>query len=170
MKSKFADSSSLADSSHSVLLNEKSATLKYNTTKTTSSVFLVYFSSISNNTHRFIQKIGVENARIPVDLEESLTVDRPYVLVCPTYSGGGNHTSGAVPKPVIKFLNNSHNRNFCKAIIASGNTNFGNTYGLAGSVLSQKLGVPLLYTFEISGTQSDIKKIQTVLEKFWSQS
>lgn len=149
--------------------NQKSVTFDNSSRKTISSVFLVYFSSISNNTHRFIQKIGVPNARIPVNLEENLKINQPYVLVCPTYSGGGAHTSGAVPKQVIKFLNDSHNRSFCRAVIASGNTNFGNTYGLAGSVLSQKLGVPLLYTFEISGTNSDIQKIQTILKNFWSK-
>lgn len=34
--------------------------------------FLVYFSSISNNTHRFIQKLGFDNVRIPVEMEEKL--------------------------------------------------------------------------------------------------
>lgn len=169
MKDKPLETPFLVDNSQVLSLNQESPTFDNSLKQTISSIFLVYFSSISNNTHRFIQKIGVQNARIPVNLEESLKVNQPYVLVCPTYSGGGAHTSGAVPKQVIKFLNNSHNRSFCRAIIASGNTNFGNTYGLAGSVLSQKLGVPLLYTFEISGTSSDVQKIQAILKNFWSK-
>lgn len=169
MKDKPLETTFFGSNSHPLSLNQKSSTSDNSSRKTTSSIFLVYFSSISNNTHRFIQKIGVSNARIPVSLEENLKVNQPYVLVCPTYSGGGAHTSGAVPKQVIKFLNDPHNRSFCRAIIASGNTNFGNTYGLAGSVLSQKLGVPLLYTFEIAGTNSDIQKIQVILKNFWSK-
>lgn len=95
-------------------------------------IFLVYFSSISNNTHRFIEKLGFKNQRIPIDIDSQIEVNQDYVLFCPTYSGGKGETSGSVPKPVIKFLNNEQNRKFCKGVIASGNTNFGDTYALAG--------------------------------------
>lgn len=133
-------------------------------------IFLVYFSSISNNTHRFIQKLGFENARIPVNLEESLEVNRDYVIFCPTYSGGGNDSAGAVPKPVIKFLNKESNRKFCRGVIASGNTNFGDTFAIAGTILSKKLQVPLLYQFELIGTQTDVVNVQNIIKKFWNKN
>lgn len=126
----------------------------------------VYFSSVSNNTHRFVLKLGVESLRIPVErTEEELLVSRDYLLICPTYSGGGEHTSGAVPKQVIHFLNKIENRSHCRGIIAGGNTNFGNTYGLAGSVLAKKLNVPHLYTFEISGTIEDVERIKQIFAR-----
>lgn len=134
--------------------------------KATGEVHVVYFSSISNNTHRFIQKLSVENSRIPYELEENLNVNSNYVLITPTYSGGGEFTSGAVPKQVIKFLNNEKNRNFCRGVIASGNTNFGNTFAMAGPILSKKLNVPLLYQFELLGTQDDVSKIKQILKDF----
>ena len=73
---------------------------------------LVYFSSVSENTHRFVEKLGVPAIRIP--LHGRIEVDEPYVLVLPTY-GGGRATpdindGGYVPKQVIAFLNNEHNR------------------------------------------------------------
>lgn len=123
----------------------------------------VYFSSVSNNTHRFVLKLGFEVLRIPLDLDKSIDAPREFILISPTYSGGGEHTSGAVPKQVIRFLNKLENRNLCKGVIASGNTNFGNTYGLAGTVLAKKLNVPLLYTFEISGTNEDVSRIKKIL-------
>lgn len=95
-------------------------------------IHVVYFSSLSNNTHRFIQKLEVLNSRIPHDLQEEILVDKDYVLITPTYSGGGDIKEGAVPKQVIKFLNNKQNRNFCRGVIASGNTNFGDTLQLLG--------------------------------------
>ncbi len=65
---------------------------------------LVYFSSRSENTHRFVEKLGVAALRLPVDAaEEPPEVEEPFVLVSPTYGGGGE--KGAVPKPVIRFLN-----------------------------------------------------------------
>src|SRR5699024_6146412 len=65
---------------------------------------LVYFSSASQTTHRFVERLGLEAHRIPLrPTEPFLTVDEEYVLIVPTY-GGGNQR-GAVPRQVIKFLN-----------------------------------------------------------------
>ena len=47
---------------------------------------VVYFSSVSENTHRFVQKLGIPATRIP--LHGRIEVDQPYVLVLPTYGGG----------------------------------------------------------------------------------
>ncbi|MCW1063202.1 class Ib ribonucleoside-diphosphate reductase assembly flavoprotein NrdI, partial [Streptococcus anginosus] len=92
--------------------------------------------------------------------------DEPYVLICPTY-GGGNHR-GAVPRPVIKFLNNEHNRALIRGVIAGGNTNFGDVYGLAGDVIAEKCGVPMMYRFELLGTPTDVATVKEGLEQFWA--
>ena len=58
---------------------------------------LVYFSSTSENTHRFVRKLGFPRVRIPLRPgEKPVKVDEEYILVVPTY-GGGN-VKGAVPK------------------------------------------------------------------------
>ena len=59
---------------------------------------------------------------------------------------------GYVPKQVIAFLNNEHNRSLLRGVIAAGNTNFGAEFGYAGDVVSRKCGVPYLYRFELMGT------------------
>lgn len=130
-------------------------------------VYVIYFSSISNNTKRFIEKLNVRNDRIPISLDEELLVNDDYVLIVPTYSGGGNDTKGAVPKQVIRFLNNKQNREHCKAVISSGNTNFGDTYCIAGPIISNKLNIPLLYQFELLGTAKDVENIGKILEEFF---
>ena len=71
---------------------------------------VVYFSSVSDNTHRFVKKLGLRAVRIPVArAEEPITVDEPFVLITPTYGGGKQATAvsggGYVPKQVIRFLN-----------------------------------------------------------------
>lgn len=129
---------------------------------------LVYFSSISGNTHRFVEKLGRESLRIPLYAkEEPLMVTEPFVLVVPTY-GGGPETR-AVPKQVIRFLNEEQNRTLCRGVIAGGNTNFGDTFGLAGDIISRKLQVPHLYRFEVFGTPEDVEKVNEGLEQFWKQ-
>ena len=58
---------------------------------------LVYFSSTSENTHRFVGKLGLPAVRIPLlPTDGPLRVDEEYVLVVPTYGGGT--VKGAVPK------------------------------------------------------------------------
>lgn len=130
---------------------------------------LVYFSSVSENTHRFVQKLGLDATRIP--LHGRIRVEEPYVLVLPTY-GGGRATAdvdagGYVPKQVIAFLNDEHNRSLLRGVIAAGNTNFGAEFGYAGDVVSRKCSVPYLYRFELMGTDDDVQAVRAGLADFW---
>lgn len=129
---------------------------------------LVYFSSISGNTHRFVEKLGLPAKRIPLYAkDEPLVVDEPFVLIVPTY-GGGPETR-AVPKQVIRFLNDERNRTLCRGVIAAGNTNFGEAFCIAGDIIARKLQVPYLYRFEVFGTPDDVNAVKRGLEQFWSQ-
>lgn len=132
------------------------------------SVDLIYFSSISGNTHRFVEKLGRPARRIPLySREEPLVVDAPFVLLVPTY-GGGPETR-AVPKQVIKFLNDERNRKHLRGVMAAGNTNFGEAYCIAGDIIARKCQVPYLYRFEVFGTPDDVEAVQKGLEAFWKQ-
>jgi len=129
---------------------------------------LVYFSSVSENTHRFVQRLGVPAARIPVRASEPpLQVDEPYVLIVPTY-GGGNE-GGAVPRRVREFLNDPHNRSLIRGVIAAGNTNFGAAFCIAGDIISAKCQVPYLYAFELMGTAEDVTRVREGLVRFWQR-
>jgi protein involved in ribonucleotide reduction len=130
---------------------------------------LVYFSSVSENTHRFVQKLGLPAVRIP--LHGRIEVGVPYVLVLPTYGGGRAtpdvNAGGYVPKQVIAFLNNEHNRSLLRGVIAAGNTNFGAEFCYAGDVVSRKCAVPYLYRFELMGTDEDVRAVRAGLADFW---
>jgi len=128
---------------------------------------VVYFSSVSENTKRFVDKLEAQTVRIPIRTEEAAEFvhDRDSVLVLPTYGGGNDNST--VPKQVIKFLNNPENRKHIKAVIAGGNTNFGSHFGKAGDIVADKLGVPVLYRFEITGTPEDVLQVKERLAQFW---
>ncbi|MGN8244092.1 class Ib ribonucleoside-diphosphate reductase assembly flavoprotein NrdI [Cellulomonas soli] len=129
---------------------------------------LVYFSSASGNTHRFVAKLGIDAQRIPLlPAEPFLRVHEPYVLVVPTY-GGGNE-GGAVPRQVIKFLNDEDNRALIRGVIAAGNTNFGEAYCIAGDIIAAKCHVPHLYSFELMGTTEDVQRVREGLGQFWQR-
>lgn len=137
------------------------------------SPLIVYFSSVSENTHRFVQKLEMRALRIPVHGSASATgsfpVGEPYVLITPTYGGGkiGSSTGGGyVPKQVIRFLNDRRNRSGIRAVIAAGNTNFGEEFCMAGTVVAAKCDVPYLYRFELMGTDYDVERVRSGLAEF----
>lgn len=122
---------------------------------------LVYFSNVSENTHRFVEKLGVSARRIPVkDYHNLLEVSEPYILITPTYGGGGRR---AVPSQVVRFLNHEPNRSLIRGVIGSGNTNFGAYYGLAGRLVAAKCDVELLHLFELLGTTEDVELVRALL-------
>ena len=130
----------------------------------------MYFSSVSQNTARFIEKLGLRAERIPLFASEPmLLVDEPFVLVTPTYGGGQGRGEerGAVPKQVIRFLNVEQNRTLIRGVIAAGNTNFGDAFCAAGDIISRKCHVPHLYRLELFGTSEDVTRVSEGLERWW---
>lgn len=128
---------------------------------------LVYFSSRSENTHRFMTRLNLPAVRIPLDAAQRLQVDQPYILIVPSYGGGT--AQGAVPKQVIQFLNDTHNRQLIRGVIAAGNRNFGEAYCLAGDIIARKCQVPYLYRFELMGTPDDIANVYKGVTQFWQR-
>lgn len=127
---------------------------------------LVYFSSRSGNTERFVRALGLAADRIPIASEEPMPRPQvPFVLMTPTYADGAGR--GAVHKQVIRFLNDPETRSYLRGVIASGNRNFGALFASAGTVIAQKCGVPVLYRFELAGTQTDITRVTEGLDRFW---
>ena len=125
---------------------------------------IVYYSSTSGNTHRFVQALGIRAIRIPISMKEACPlVDEPYVLICPCYADDDG--AKAVPKQVIRFLNNPANRAQIQGVIASGNRNFGKMFAYAGNIISKKCNVPCLYKFELSGTLTDIDNVKRGMER-----
>lgn len=130
---------------------------------------LIYFSSASEYTHRFVEKLGIESVRIPLHgRDPQLVATGPFVLLLPTY--GGEKGERSIPPQVVKFLNDARNRNLLRGVVGAGNTNFGTTYCLAAIKIAAKCKVPLLYKFELMGTQEDVARVREGLEVFWTRT
>lgn len=127
---------------------------------------LVYYSSATGNTARLVAALGIDAMRIPIRPSDPMpTPARPFVLVCPTFADGAGR--GAVPKQVIRFLNEPSRRALLRGVIGAGNRNFGATFALSGDVIAKKCNVPVLTRFELAGTDLDIARIRDGLDKFW---
>jgi protein involved in ribonucleotide reduction len=120
---------------------------------------IVYFSSVSENTERFVRKLGLPATRIPLlsSGTEHFSVSEPFLLISPTYGASGR---GFVPKQVVRFLNTEEHRILCRGVVGSGNVNFAEEYALAGPIIARKLGVPLIHTFELSGMADDVETVR----------
>jgi protein involved in ribonucleotide reduction len=127
---------------------------------------IVYFSNTSGYTARFVEKLGEPALRIPLKTADAaeFTVDAPFVLIVPTYGASG---VGFVPKQVIKFLNNINNRTLLRGVIGTGSRNFLDDYAKSGRIISEKCGIPLLYTFELAGMDEDVENVKEGLKNFW---
>ncbi len=123
------------------------------------SIQIVYFSNYSGNTKRFVEKLGTEAIRIPIDWDPAhpVYVEREYVLMVPTYGGGSDKS--AIPRQVRKFLNIPSNRTWLRGVVGLGNTNFGEHFCKAADMISQKTGVPVIARVEIFGTDEDVIKV-----------
>ncbi|MCX4679673.1 class Ib ribonucleoside-diphosphate reductase assembly flavoprotein NrdI [Streptomyces sp. NBC_01433] len=99
----------------------------------------VYFSSVPENTKRCAERPGLPALRIPPHprREGMPRVADPYGLIVPTYGGGPG--GGAVPRQVIRSLNDPANRALPRGVIASGNTNFGMEYRKAGTAILKRV-------------------------------
>ncbi|SDS39729.1 class Ib ribonucleoside-diphosphate reductase assembly flavoprotein NrdI [Corynebacterium timonense] len=128
---------------------------------------VVYFSSASENTHRFVARLDRPGTRIPLRprTDGMIRVNRPYVLVVPTYGGG--RRAQAVPRQVVAFLNDAHNRALLRGVIVGGNRNFGTDYCIAGPIIARKCGVPVLHRFELLGTPRDVDTANQILRSLF---
>jgi protein involved in ribonucleotide reduction len=128
------------------------------------SIHIVYFSNYSGNTHKFVERLGKNATRIPIDWDSNnpVIVERDYVLFVPTYGGGSEKS--AIPRQVRHFLNIPENRDLLRGVVGFGNTNFGEHFCKAAEMISAKTRVPIVGRVEIFGTNEDIIKINERLE------
>lgn len=112
-------------------------------------------------TKSFVERTGLRNVRIPLHPEAKILVEEPFILITPTYGAGKEE--GAVPKPVIHFLNNPDNRKHLIGVIGTGNKNYVGKYCLAAKYISHKLNVPLLYMYELLGLPEDVEAVKEIV-------
>lgn len=126
---------------------------------------LVYFSNVSENTRRFVEKLAIPSERIPIHGVLNRVKPRmPFLLITPTYGSG--EPRSAVPRQVMRFLNEQFNRSALRGVIAAGNASFGASYGLAGDVIGAKCDVPVLYRFELAGLPTDVARVEQGFARF----
>lgn len=115
---------------------------------------LIVYASKTGKVKSFINKLGMR----AVEIQDGLKVQEPFVLI--TYTIG----FGQVPEEVQSFLKGNHT--YLRAVISSGNRNWGSNFGKAADIISQSYrladgsNVPLLHKFEMAGTNKDVEIVR----------
>lgn len=121
---------------------------------------IVYFTSKTGNTARFVKKLKIA----ATEISKGLIINKPFVLFVPTYAAMDG--KGSVPTPMIKFLNELSNRSKLQAIVGFGNRSFGKNFAIGSEVISLKCKVPILHKVELFGTSEDVEIVQHRIKEY----
>ena len=134
------------------------------------SPLVVYFSSISGNTHKFVEKLQARNVRLPLRTkDETPVMHEPYVLCVPTY--GKPEGAGNVPPQVVKFLEQRREPSPASRRYRIREIQTSDLSSESQQILWRRNAMfPLLFKFELMGTPSDVEKVNKGLEEFWTQN
>jgi protein involved in ribonucleotide reduction len=120
----------------------------------------IAFYSMTGNIRRFLNSVDIPDTyelyQITNDNVRDKIDDR-FILITPTYG------FGAVPDIVQSFL--EVNGNNLKAVVSSGNRNWGRNFARAGEYISEEFKVPLLMKIELHGTPEQRKEFSLELER-----
>lgn len=115
----------------------------------------IVYASRTGNVDTLIQSLNIEDAfKIEMGTE---SLDEEYILF--TYTDG----YGDIPSEVDNFIANN---NKIKAVIASGDSGYGEAFCGSGDKIAETYQVPCLYKIENDGTDEDLEKIKELITNF----
>ena len=116
---------------------------------------LVYYS-LTGNIEHILKKTLYYTLAIKV--ASNLTMEKNFILFTPSIG------FGEVPYEVNSFI--KKNYSYCVGLIGSGNKNWGDNYCKAVKTLQNQYKIPILATFELSGSLQDIENINNIISNF----
>lgn len=121
---------------------------------------LVYLS-VTGQTRRFIKKLDLPAYEIePANPFFEMTT--PFILVVPTYDK-------EITEVVNDFLDYKQNSNYLQGVAGGGNRNFAELFVYTAKDIAREYQVPLLFSFEFSGTNEDIETFKKVVNELESK-
>lgn len=116
----------------------------------------IIYHSLTGNIKRFLSKSKYNNQSFELLTGEEI-IDEKFILI--TYTIG----NGEIPQIVEKFMRKNYYN--CKGLIGSGNRNWGKNFCKSVYKLNDTYNIPVLLTFETSGTKKDIIKFHEIIKE-----
>ncbi|MGF2145021.1 class Ib ribonucleoside-diphosphate reductase assembly flavoprotein NrdI [Vagococcus fluvialis] len=121
---------------------------------------LVFFS-LTGQTRRFIKKLDLPSYEIDAT-NPFYEMNEPYILIVPTYDI-------EVTEVVNDFIEYKTNQENMLGVAGGGNLNFADLFIFTAKDIVRDYNVPLLYSFEFSGTDEDVKNFKKVVSEIESK-
>ncbi|MBO0475456.1 class Ib ribonucleoside-diphosphate reductase assembly flavoprotein NrdI [Vagococcus sp. DIV0080] len=122
---------------------------------------LVFFS-LTGQTRRFIKKLGLPSYEIDTS-NPFYEMNEPFILIVPTYDI-------EVTEVVNDFIEYKSNQENMLGVAGGGNLNFADLFIFTAKDIARDYEVPLLYGFEFSGTDEDVKNFKKVVSEIESKN
>jgi len=116
---------------------------------------LIVYISKTGKIDRFIEKVN-HSPVLKIDTGAEV-VNEPFILVAGTVGFGE-----IAPELKIFLKNNSQH---LRAVVGSGNKNWGALYCAAAIKIAEKFNVELLMKFESAGNTHDVEKFKQILKE-----
>lgn len=127
---------------------------------------IYFYSSKSENTLRFVNKVNLPAVRLPLRKNDPMPMPiADYILITPTFGAG--KIAGSIPPMVKQFINETRGAH-CVGLVGGGNTTFG-AYCTAADLISQKLQIPVYQKFEVLGLPSDVEEFRQLIFRLFPE-
>lgn len=121
---------------------------------------VVYFT-VTGQTRRFVNKLDLPAYEIE-PANPFFEVNEPYILIVPTYDQ-------EITEVVNDFLDYKSNRMYIQGVAGGGNRNFAELFVYTAKDIARDYAVPMLFSFEFSGTNEDVESFKKVVNKLESK-
>ncbi|KQL53815.1 ribonucleotide reductase stimulatory protein [Heyndrickxia shackletonii] len=119
---------------------------------------LIVYLSLTGNVRNFIKRIDMDSLEINYT-NPLIEVTEDFVVIVPTYDDD-------ITEIISIFIDYKNNMNHLIGFVGSGSLNYNDKFCFNAKDLSMKYNKPLLFTFEASGTESDVLKFKKEVKKF----
>lgn len=121
---------------------------------------LVYLT-VTGQTRRFIKKLDLPAYEIE-PANPFFEMNKPFILVVPTYDK-------EITEVVNDFLDYKQNASYLHGVAGGGNRNFAELFIYTAKDIARDYQVPLLFSFEFSGTNEDVETFKKVVNELESK-
>jgi len=119
---------------------------------------LLVYISLTGNVKKFVNRVSNNNYEIGYSLPIK-EVDEEYLIIVPSYDD-------EITDLASEFINFKRNEEYLIGFAGSGNKNWDEHYCKNAKQLAENYNKPLIFNFELSGTDKDIEKFKEEVNKF----
>lgn len=121
----------------------------------------IVYLTVTGQTRRFVKKLDLPAYEIE-PANPFFEINDPYLLIVPTYDK-------EITEVVNDFLDYKNNREYLRGVAGGGNRNFAELFVYTAKDIAREYNVPMLFSFEFSGTNEDVESFKKVVNELESK-